>query len=68
MDGVLQMASTGRVIEAKDFPTAVFTPTVLQVAMALGLIGVGLIASLLVARLGGSEDRSGTPAAQDLDG
>jgi putative membrane protein len=52
VDGRLVMESTGRDIEAKDYPTAVFRPTALHVAGALGIIGLGLVASLGIARVG----------------
>jgi putative membrane protein len=39
-------------LEEEDYPTAYFTPTAAQVGGALGLIGAGFLATLLIGRLG----------------
>ena len=52
IDGNLQVGETGKLVEPGDYPTAFFTPTVVQVAASIGIIGVGLAISLLVAHIG----------------
>ena len=48
-------AETLGTIDAEDWPTANFTPTAMQVAASLGLIGAGFALTLLIAKLGGSK-------------
>jgi putative membrane protein len=54
IDGQLRMVGTGRIIEPEDFPTAYFQPSIAQTGGAIGLIGAGLAASLLIGQLGAS--------------
>jgi putative membrane protein len=58
IDGQLVGETTGRPIEAKDFATEFFTPTLGQVFGAIGLIAVGFAVSAGVARLGGNGERA----------
>jgi len=51
-NGQPTMATTGRVIESKDFETAFFTPRSMQIAGALGFILLGFGISMGVAHLG----------------
>lgn len=51
-NAVLALERTGRLIEPKDYDTAFFTPTTLQVLGAAGLILAGLALSWGVSRLG----------------
>lgn len=52
VDGQLTMATTGRVIESKDFETAFFTPTPMQMAGSVAFILLGFGISMGVAHLG----------------
>lgn len=52
IDGQPAMQTTRRIIAMKDFDTAFFTPTWLQVFGAAGFIAIGLSISLGVAHLG----------------
>jgi putative membrane protein len=56
IDGQLVLQRTGRVIESKHWPTERFTPTVMQVGGAAGLLLAGLLISLLIGRLGANTD------------
>lgn len=57
-DGVLAGGTTGRTIEAADYPRQTFTPSIWQVAGSLGLIGIGILASVGISRLGASKPES----------
>ena len=52
LEGVPHMEAAGREIEPKHWPTAFFTPSAGQAAAAAGLVGLGLVASLGIGRLG----------------
>lgn len=52
VNGELRVKETDRLIEPADYPTDFFTPTLGQVAGALGLIVIGFGASFGVAHLG----------------
>lgn len=58
VDGRPTMETTRRVIDPKDFDTALFAPTALHVAGALCLIAVGLGISMGVAHLGSNRHAS----------
>ncbi len=60
VDGQPTMATTGRVVETKDFETAFFTPTPIQIGGALAFILLGFGISMGVAHLG-SGGTAGTP-------
>jgi putative membrane protein len=66
VDGELVMQTTGRVIEAKDYDTAFFAPSGLQIGGAIGLVLVGLGASLGVAMLGNS-GKAAKPQSRKAD-
>lgn len=55
----LIMQSTGRIIEAKDYDTAFFTPTLQQVAGSIALIVAGFAVSIGVSHLGSGKEKSG---------
>jgi putative membrane protein len=57
IDGQATMQTTGRVIGTKDFDTAFFTPTPLQVAGAVAFILIGFGVSTGVAHLGSNMKR-----------
>lgn len=52
VEGELFFEATGRLVEPKDYPTQFFAPSAGQVAGALALVGVGVVVTGLVARLG----------------
>jgi len=58
-------ANNGKPVETEDLPTAYFTPAMPQVGGALGLIFLGLSATLLIDRLQGqtNKNESGHPAS-----
>jgi putative membrane protein len=58
VDGRPTMEATRRVIETKDFETAFFQPSVVQVAGAIGLIALGLGISMGVSHLGSNRHAS----------
>ena len=60
IDDGLVMETTGRPIEAHDYPTEMFRPSVMQVASAIGFIALGFTASTLVSRFGGRGSRGKT--------
>lgn len=55
IDGQPAMQRSGKIIKPKDFPTDFFTPSVLQIAGAIGFIAAGFALSTAVAHLGGGK-------------
>ena len=51
-------AESGEPVEPEDLPTAYFTPAAAQIGGALGLIILGLGATLLIDRLQGQTETS----------
>ncbi len=58
IDNQLVMQQTGRVIEPEKYDTAFFAPGFWQIAGALGIIGGGFGASMLIARIGGGRKKA----------
>ncbi len=56
--GTLMFDQSGKAVEPDDYPTQVFTPSIVQAGSCVGLIGLGFFATLLVDRLGGGKNAS----------
>lgn len=56
-EGEIVTEETLEDIDPKDWHERAFTPTPVHIAGSLGLIGVGIVLTLAVGRLGSSEDR-----------
>lgn len=67
--GEVVSAETIAEIEREDWALAYFRPTGIQIAASLGLIGAGLVTTLLIAHLGGSrEEESAAPPGSSVRG
>jgi hypothetical protein len=59
---VVRFVETGEAVSLEDLPTAVFTPTPLQVAGAVALVLAGFVVTVAVSRLGaGRHGDTGDP-------
>ena len=56
LKGALLSAEAAAEVEPEDWPVVVFRPTAGQAAASLGLVGLGLLATLGVARIGRDDD------------
>ncbi len=57
-EGELTFEQSGKPVEPDDYPTEVFTPTVVQAGSSVGLIVVGFFVTLLVDKVGGGKSSS----------
>ena len=63
--GELILDKSGKPVEPDDYPTQIFSPSVVQVGSALGLIVLGFCVTLGVDRVGGGKEKSSTPPPDD---
>jgi len=54
--GTMMFEGTGKPVEPDDYPTEVFTPSMMQVPASMGLVIAGFLTTLLVDKLGGGKD------------
>jgi hypothetical protein len=56
LKGAVLSAEAAAEVDPEDWPVVVFSPTAGQAAASLGLVGLGLLATLGVARIGRDDD------------
>ena len=56
--GELVFDQSGKAVEPDDYPTRIFSPSIVQVGSAVGLIVAGFFVTLLVDRIGGGKSDS----------
>ena len=66
--GGLTFDASGKPVEPDDYPTAVFTPTVVQAVASPGLVLVGFVITMLVDKVGGGKEEAVSKNTEQTSG